>query len=187
MFVLSFVPKLWYIMWSLHYVMWQIIWRSSWIDANQAFYEGGFFLGFKPKFTAWWKTKSHGLKVIISWIFETLKKVPRSRFNLDMISFNLVLRNLIMSPLWKGGGHVGGHVCLLSLCLCVLSVLSCRRPDTRHWLNAGLMLAHCLQRLPNITPVLGYHVVFGATLNVGQCHSQPATIYPALVQSIVLE
>ena len=47
------------------------------------------------------------------------------------------------------------------------------------------MLAHCLQCWANINPVLGYHVVFGATLNVGQRHRQRANINPALVQSIL--
>ena len=46
----------------------------------------------------------------------------------------------------------------------------CRRSNMRHWHNAGLMLAHRLWRWANIIPVLGYRVVFGATLNVGQPH-----------------
>ena len=48
--------------------------------------------------------------------------------------------------------------------------LSCRRSNTRRWHNVGLLLAHCLRRWANISPVLGYHVVFDATLNVGQRH-----------------
>ena len=63
--------------------------------------------------------------------------------------------------------------------------LSCRRSNTRRWPNAGLMLAHRLRRWSNISPVLGYRVVFGATLNVGQRRRRRTNIDPALVQSIV--
>ena len=38
----------------------------------------------------------------------------------------------------------------------------------------------------DISPVLGYRVVFGATLNVGQRHRRRANINLALVQSILL-
>ena len=48
------------------------------------------------------------------------------------------------------------------------------------------MLAHRLRHWPNISPVFGYRVVFGATLNVGKRHRRRANINPALVQSIVL-
>ena len=47
------------------------------------------------------------------------------------------------------------------------------------------MLVHSLRRLANISPVLGYRVVFGAMLNVGQHHRQRANTNPALVQNIV--
>ena len=47
------------------------------------------------------------------------------------------------------------------------------------------MLANRLRRWANIRPVLGYRVVFGAALNVGQLHRQQADINPALVQSMV--
>ena len=51
------------------------------------------------------------------------------------------------------------------------------------------MLAWRLRRWPTptltISPVLGYSVVFGATLNVGQRHRQGANINPALIQNIV--
>ena len=50
---------------------------------------------------------------------------------------------------------------------------------------AGLMLAHHVRRWANISPVLGYRVLFGATLNVGQPHRWRANINPALVQSII--
>ena len=72
---------------------------------------------------------------------------------------------------------------------CFVSVrsprLSCRRSNTRRWPNVGLLLAHRLWRSASISPVLGYRVVFDATLNVGQRHRRPANINPALVQSIV--
>ena len=45
----------------------------------------------------------------------------------------------------------------------------------------GLLLAHRLWRWANISPVLGYRVVFDATLNVRQRH---ANINPAFAQSI---
>ena len=63
--------------------------------------------------------------------------------------------------------------------------LSCRRSNTRRRPNARLMLVHRLRRSVNISPVLGYHVVFGARLNVGQRHRRQANINPALIQSIV--
>ena len=63
--------------------------------------------------------------------------------------------------------------------------LSCWLSNTRPWPNAGLLLAHRLRRWANISPVLGYRVVFDATLNVGQRHRRRANINPALVQSIV--
>ena len=59
--------------------------------------------------------------------------------------------------------------------------LSCRRSNTRCWPNAGLLLAHRLRRWANISPVLGYCVVFDATLNVGQRHRRQANINPAFV------
>ena len=63
--------------------------------------------------------------------------------------------------------------------------LSCRWLNTRRWPNVWLLLAHRLWRWANISPVLGYRVVFDATLNVGQRHRRRASINPALVQSIV--
>ena len=66
---------------------------------------------------------------------------------------------------------------VLWVCLPFISLqrfLSCRRSNTIRWPNAGLMLANLLLRWPNISPVLGYRVVFGATLNVGQRHRRRA-------------
>ena len=67
-------------------------------------------------------------------------------------------------------------MCLVALCLSVQRFLSCRRSNTRRWPDAGLMLARHLHHWANIGPVLGYHVVFGATLNVGQHHRQRPTV-----------
>ena len=61
--------------------------------------------------------------------------------------------------------------------------LSCRLLNTRHWPNVRLLLAHRLRRWANISPVLGYRVVFDATLIVGQRHRQRASINPALASS----
>ena len=61
-----------------------------------------------------------------------------------------------------------------------------RQANTRRWPNAGLMLALRLRCWGNISPVLGYRVVFGLMLNVGQRHRRRANINPVLVQSIVL-
>ena len=47
------------------------------------------------------------------------------------------------------------------------------------------MLAHRLRRWANISLVLGYRLVFGATLNVGQRQRRRANITQALVQSNV--
>ena len=54
--------------------------------------------------------------------------------------------------------------------------------QTRH-VDPMSTLTHRLRRWANISPVLGYHVVFDVTLNVG--HRWQANINPALVQSIV--
>ena len=62
---------------------------------------------------------------------------------------------------------------VLSLCVLYISVqrfLLCMRSNTRRWPNAGLMLAHRHHRWVSISPVLGYHVVFGPTLNDCQYH-----------------
>ena len=110
----------------------------------------------------------------------------------------VVLINWIMSPLCT---HNRGRDILLYLCPLSLSqsvrvslppihfspaLYICKRSNMRRWPNAGLMLAHHLRHWPNISPVLGYCAVFGATLNVGQRHRWWASINPALVQSIVL-
>ena len=58
--------------------------------------------------------------------------------------------------------------------------LSYRRSNTRRWPSVGLLLAHRLRRWANISPVLGYRVVFDATLNVGRRHKRRANINPAL-------
>ena len=72
-------------------------------------------------------------------------------------------------------------------CVCAFRALrlSCRRSNTRRWLNVGLLLAHHLGRWASISPVLGYCVLFDATLHVGQHHRWRANINPAFVQSIV--
>ena len=61
--------------------------------------------------------------------------------------------------------------------------LSCRRSNTRRWLNAGLLLAHRPRLWANISPVLGYCVMFDATLNVNQRHRRRANINPTLASS----
>ena len=76
-------------------------------------------------------------------------------------------------------------VCPIHFCQSVQCFPSSRRSNTRRWPNSGLMLAHCPRCWANISPVLGYHIVFGATLNVRQHHRQWANINPALVQSIM--
>ena len=75
----------------------------------------------------------------------------------------------------------------LSVCPTVSIVqLQTALANMRCWPNTGLMLAHSIRRWASISPVLGYRVVFGATLNVGQRHRRRANINPALFQSIVL-
>ena len=59
--------------------------------------------------------------------------------------------------------------------------LSFRRSNTRRWPNAGLLLANPLQCWADISSVLGYPVLFDATLNVGQRHRRRANINPAFV------
>ena len=52
---------------------------------------------------------------------------------------------------------------------------------TRCWANVGPPSTTLTQH----SPILGYRVVFGATLNVGQRHRRWANINPALVHSVV--
>ena len=53
---------------------------------------------------------------------------------------------------------------------------------TTHFYNTTVL---CLWRWANISPVLGYRVVFDATLHVGQRHRWRANSNPAFIQSIV--
>ena len=81
--------------------------------------------------------------------------------------------------------HIGlfltAQFCVCAFCsLC----LSCRRSNTRRQPNVGLLLAHRLRRWASIRTVLGYRVVFDATLNVGQRHRQKTNINPAFVQAL---
>ena len=107
----------------------------------------------------------------------------------DVFSCNQVMQHnkyyyydqkIIMSPLYRGEiycftshrsfvRHIS-FVSVRSLCL------SCNRLNTRRWPDVGLLLAHRLQRWANISPVLGYRVLFDCTLNVGQRHSRRANI-----------
>ena len=84
--------------------------------------------------------------------------------------------HIFMSPSTERERHVGllltAHFSVRWPCV----HLSCRRSNTRRWPNVGLLLAHRLWRWANISPVLGYCVVFDATLNVGQRHRRPANI-----------
>ena len=107
---------------------------------------------------------------------------------------------LVMFPLYRGGDimlHLSPLICSSDLLFCVCafstSILQAVKQETFLCLcvlsvyHAGgqtrLLLAHCLQRSANISPVLGCRVVFDATLNVGQRHRWRANINPALVQS----
>ena len=98
------------------------------------------------------------------------------------------LRTSNISPLYTAVG-----ICcstwvrsVLSVILCLWvshsfrsSFLSCRRSNTSRGPNVGIMLARHLRRWANVSPVLGYRVVFGATLNVCQRHRWRANINPA--------
>ena len=84
---------------------------------------------------------------------------------------------LMLAPVCNAGPALNRHwfnaSCLLSLGLSVCAVMSLspfislqgflwyRRSNTRRWPNAWLMLAHRLRDWANISPVLGYRVVFG--------------------------
>ena len=74
---------------------------------------------------------------------------------------------IIMSPLSQRGGDMLLYLCPLSSSaqlVSVCSLLSYRRSNTRRWPNAGLMLAHCLQRWPSIKPALVQRFVFAGPL-----------------------
>ena len=91
-----------------------------------------------------------------------------------------------MSPLYRGGDiliYFWPLICLSQISFVSVRshCLSCRRSNTRRWPNAGLLLAHRLRSWANISPVLGYRVMFDATLNVGQHQRRRANITPAFV------
>ena len=92
-----------------------------------------------------------------------------------------------VSPSLHRGGDMLVYICPLS----ALSFLSikrfplCSRRPSQQTQDVAPMLAHRQRRWANIIPVLGYHVVLGATLYVGQPHRRRANINSALVQSIV--
>ena len=102
---------------------------------------------------------------------------------------------LLCLPSVRRGGDMLAYLCPLSVsvafCESVCPVHFCpslpivqvvkHETLTQWWANAG----HGLWRWANISPVLGYPVMFGAKLNVGQRHRRLANINPALVQSIV--
>ena len=107
---------------------------------------------------------------------------------------------IIISPLSRQdrNGDMLVYLCPLSVCVAFcLSVCPAvsetvqaeaaevAPANTIRWPNAGLMLTHRRQRWANISPILGYRVMFGATLNVGQRHKQQANSNTALDQSIV--
>ena len=76
-----------------------------------------------------------------------------------------------------------GHVGLPLSAQCVSSGFyraKAAPANTRCWLNARLMLAHHLRCWAAISLVLGYRVVFGAMLNVGQRHRWQGNIDPAM-------
>ena len=99
--------------------------------------------------------------------------------NTIIITYPTSLENsfIILSPICTQRWGHNALPCLLSLSLCATSSVSVSpidslqrflpcRSNTRRLPNAGLMLAHCPRRCANISPVLGYPVVFGVTLNV---------------------
>ena len=95
-----------------------------------------------------------------------------------------------VSPLYTETCWITSVLSAQSVCLCFPFIFVqcfplCKQWNTRFWPNAGLMLADRLRRWVNISPVLGYDIVFGATLNVGQCHRRRANINTPLVRSIV--
>ena len=86
-----------------------------------------------------------------------------------------------MSPLYRGGDillHLSPLVCLSNMlfCVCAFSPSILQAVKKRRWPNAGLLLAHRLLRSDNISPALGHHVMFDATLNVGQRHRRGPTL-----------
>ena len=119
----------------------------------------------------------HQLQISFYWI-----RNVTSQYLVQITTWpSLHVKSHVMSSLYRGGDVLLyfrplicssqiSFVSVRSLCL------SCRRSNTRRSPNAGLLLAHRLRRWANISPVLGYHVVFVATLNVGQHHRRRANI-----------
>ena len=89
-----------------------------------------------------------------------------------------------LSPLCRGG-DILLYLSLLScssgqFCVCAFSLSIVQAVKHETFTQCGAM-AHCLWRWANISPVLGYCVMFDATLNVGQRHRRRANINPAFV------
>ena len=113
----------------------------------------------------------------VSWTpdaaWETWTDFP---FKLHPQCFNYV------SPLYTERSHIGllltPHFYVTSvLCPCVLyspSIMQAVKHET---------LTQCLRRWANISPVLGYRVVFDATLNVGQRHRRRPTLTQLLFKA----
>ena len=85
-----------------------------------------------------------------------------------------------MSPLYRGGDILlylstlicssdqfcVCQFCVCQFCVCAFSPSILQAVKHRRWPTVGIVLTHRLRRSVNISPVLGYHVVFDATLNV---------------------
>ena len=90
----------------------------------------------------------------------------------------------IIYPLYRGEIYCFTHRSFVRHISFVRSLgLPCRRSNTRHWPNVGLLLTHRLRRWANIRQVLNYRVVFDSTLNVSQRNRRRANINPALASS----
>ena len=101
---------------------------------------------------------------------------------------------IFMSPVYRGGDTLlyfspliclSDQFCVCQFCVCVLSVYHAVGQTWNVDPMPRWLLAHRLLHWANISPVLGYHVVFDARLNVGQRHRRRANINPAFVQRVV--
>ena len=112
-----------------------------------------------------------------------------SIFLFSVHAYWFILYSCKIFVLYRGGDillYLSPLICLSDqFCVCAFSpsVMQAVKHETLTQCRA--IFGHLLRRWANISPVLGYRVVFDATLNVGQRHRRWANINRALVQSTV--
>ena len=111
--------------------------------------------------------EDHILVLLILLSYGTYRRIILSLIYSDILPCIM----LIMSPVYRGWNIL---LCFSSLicssdqcCVCAFSPSIMQAVKHETLTHVGLLLTHRLRRWASISPVLGYRVVFDATLNVG--------------------